>query len=99
MFYGLSHIEEEFYANNLERVLLLAACFYPVSDDAKSLEEGVFRYREYGVDSLYDDTWYYDGIKTVCKNFPFKKCIEALFSTGDAPISVRSLVHYMQGAI
>ena len=60
MFYGLAHLEKEFFASNLIKVVQLAPCFVPLADPKTTIEimdSTVMRFRELGVHSINGPNW------------------------------------------
>merc|ERR1719237_1082291 len=67
MFYGLSHLEEEFYADNLHMFIAFAPCtIYNVGETPESFYEStIYKLPDIGVYSLYGPNWESDYEK-VC---------------------------------
>ena len=76
MFYGLSHLESEFYAHNLHKVVALAPCFianveiYHIPQSLDPTE-----YQDYGIYAFNGPNWDRD-LQTICDNFPEEYCEE-----------------------
>ena len=76
MFYGLSHLESQFYADNLHKVVQLAPCFIyePLpSWTMETLNNTLMQYQNYGVYAINGPNWKEDR-KTICKNFSIEAC-------------------------
>ena len=65
MFYGLSKLEEEFYADSLAKAVMFAPCtileesvgYAPNYDFA---EDGIFQYQNLGINSINGLSWQED---------------------------------------
>ena len=71
--YGLAKREEEFFADNLSKVVLYSLCLYPNSLGAEWDEDGLFKYEELGINSINGPTWESD-IETICSNLDENQC-------------------------
>lgn len=73
MFYGLAHMESEFHAQNLYKVVQLAPCFIPLFPDAIAkpyfANKTIMQYQDYGVYAINGPNWDRD-LQTLCDNFP-----------------------------
>ena len=85
MFYGLSHMESEFHADNMYKAVLLAPCFYPlVPEETRTPEyanETIMRYQDFGVYAINGPNWERD-LQTLCDNFPKEICDYYTVNTG-----------------
>ena len=74
MFYGLAHLESQFHAETLHRVVQLAPCFYAAFDESIELvNETIMRYQDYGVYAFNGPNWERD-LQTICDNFSEEVC-------------------------
>jgi len=75
MFYGLAHLEKQFHANHLHKIIQMAPCFYPGAtppwDSAKFIDETIMRFQDYGIYSFNGPDWD-DNLAIMCDtdNFP-----------------------------
>ena len=58
MFYGLSHLEEEFFADALHKFVAMAPCtIVPKDGDESYWDDGLFSITKAGVYDLYGPNW------------------------------------------
>ena len=61
MFYGLAHMESQFHADNLHKVVQLAPCFYPLIEEQFRTPEvpdaTIMRYQDFGVYAVNGPNW------------------------------------------
>lgn len=85
MFYGLSHMESEFHAQNLHKVVQLAPCFYPELPEAVRkpffANQTIMQYQDYGVYAINGPNWDRD-LQVLCDNFPKAICDTYINQTG-----------------
>ena len=91
IFYGLAHLEESFYADNLLKVVTLAPCF--VASMLADIELSVVEQLEdKGIYSFMGPHWD-DDLKKICDEFGFVACQAFKLSAGQA-YSVRDDLHW-----
>lgn len=77
MFYGLAHMEEEFHADNVYKVVQLAPCFVPYLPPSVRrpivANRTIMRYQDYGVYAVNGPNWDRD-LQALCDNFPKYIC-------------------------
>ena len=71
MHYGLAHLDDTFYPDNLYKSVSLAPCFIPhVPNVTKSFANStIMQFQSVGVYSINGPNWTED-LKTICANFP-----------------------------
>ena len=95
MFYGLAHREEEFFADALHKVVLLAPCtICPEAGPESYYEDTLFKFPSIGVYDLYGPHWPRDFLK-VCLDLGQEACAYADCVTCK-PVSVQSESHWWQ---
>ena len=94
MFYGLAHREEDFYADNLHKVLLFAPCTICPEDGPESKwEDTLFSFPSVGVYDLYGPNFYPDEYDTVCTELGPESCSYASCDSCQG-VSVQSESHW-----
>ena len=76
MFYGLSHLEKEFHADNVHKVVQLAPCFVvymPPEATVELMNHSIMTYHDLGVYAFNGPNWERD-LQTLCDNFPGPLC-------------------------
>ena len=76
MFYGLTQIEEEFYADNMNKFVAIAPCIYMEHTEYEHYVTGYGEYRKLGINVLYGANWD-EHIKTICANMSESWCQSA----------------------
>ena len=100
MFYGLAHREEDFYADNVHKALMLAPCTTNFQfGDVSGWEDNLFQFPAAGIHSFYDKANWKKGkknLRKICREFPDGcedvKCKEC------QPVAVKSEIHWEQNA-
>ena len=73
MFYGLAHLESQFHADNVYKVVQLAPCFVPYLAPAIAkpivANNTIMKLQGLGVYAINGPNWERD-LKTICDNFP-----------------------------
>lgn len=98
MFYGLSHLEDEFYADNLHKVVQLAPCFgdnYTYEGDKQDINDKIHFLEDNGVWAVCGPNWE-DDLQTICDNNSKSVCHHYKGYTGNQGISVPMLNHWSQ---
>mmetsp|Transcript_12646 Transcript_12646/g.17068 ORF Transcript_12646/g.17068 Transcript_12646/m.17068 type:complete len:94 (+) Transcript_12646:579-860(+) len=92
MFYGLSKLEESFYADNLLKFAAFAPCIRFKQDDEKIYQRSIFKYNDLGI---YHEGGAYqtENINKICTHMP-RNCKQALEWIPMQPSSVQSSLHY-----
>ncbi len=101
MYYGLSHLEEDFYADHLHKAVFLAPCtrFAPVPEE----------YQEWYINTLFDfpnkgihhmfGTTHAETIQAIYDNYGNDESIQATYDYPTAQgVSVQAQIHWMQAA-
>ena len=75
MHYGLAHLEESFYGDNLYKVVSLAPCWYSgIPDVFKDFYNSTFMtFQEHGIYSLNGPDWP-ETLEKICTDFPGYWC-------------------------
>ena len=72
MFYGLAHLESDFHADSLHKVVQLAPCFVfnlpPDLQTPSYADDGIMKYQDYGVYAFNGPNWGRD-LLTICEHF------------------------------
>ena len=98
MFYGLSRLEDEFFADNLFTFAALDPCTIDISEGDSIYENGLFHFADYGIYAFNGPNWDKDLV-TICENFDKEVCEYAVNATGGEPVSVQTNVHWAQNCI
>ena len=103
MFYGLAHLESQFHADSVHKVVQLAPCFYPSTDpDCATVEctnNGIMRYQdEFGIYAYNGPHWTRD-LQTLCDNFSEETCEHFTKDTGYPAASVQSEKHWTMNGV
>lgn len=94
MFYGLAHREEDFYADNLHKVLLFAPCTICPEDGPESKwEDTLYSFPSVGVYDLYGPNFFPDEYSTVCTELGAESCSYASCYTCQG-VAVQSESHW-----
>lgn len=98
MFYGLSHLEKEFHANNVHKVVQLAPCFVPYIDTTVDIMNStIMTYHDLGIYAFNGPNWERD-LQTLCDNMPEDICAYAKSLDGYMGQSVESEIHWNMNA-
>lgn len=75
MHYGLSHLESDFHAKSLHKVVHLAPCFVANFPNwtATYADKTIMTYQSKGVYAFNGPNWDKD-LKTLCDSYPGKLC-------------------------
>ena len=76
MFYGLTHREEDFYADNMNKFVALAPCIYFEHTEYDQYVNGYGEYRKLGINVLYGPNWDQHK-KDICANMSSYWCNDA----------------------
>lgn len=99
MHYALAHDDNDFFGENLHRVIQLAPCFRPDFPNIITdiVSEGIMKFQEHGVYALYDQNWD-EVIDTICDNSDFIQCevLKNMGRGGAQPGSVKAFQYWMQ---
>jgi len=76
MFYGLTQIEEDFYAANMAKFVALAPCVYFEHTEYDQYVNGYGEYRKLGINVLYGPNWD-QHTKDICDNMSEHWCNDA----------------------
>ena len=102
MFYGLAHLESDFHADNLHKVVQLAPCFVtylqPEQRTPEFANDGIMRYQGLGVYSINGPHWE-RNLATLCENFDAYTCYWNISITGDAGQGVQSEKYWTMNGI
>lgn len=97
MFYGLSKLEESFYADSLLKFAAFAPCIRFAMDEKKVWERSVFKYDDLDIYSEGGKNQIGNAAK-ICTHLP-RNCKQALEWLPMQPSSVQSSLHYGQCSI
>jgi len=91
MHYGMTKLEEDFYADNLYKVVQLAPCFYAAVPDWTKFEANrtIMQFLDYGIYALNGPNWD-SQLQLICDNFNFAVCEYCKSLTGSQGQSVKS---------
>lgn len=74
IFYGLTQIEEDFYADNMNKFVALAPCVYfEHTTYDKYVHNGYVEFRKLGINVLYGPNWD-KHTKDICDNMSAGRC-------------------------
>ena len=73
MFYGLTQIEEDFYAKNMSKFVAIAPCIYLEPTEYDLYVETYGKLRELGINVFFGPKWK-DHISTICENMSQDVC-------------------------
>ena len=99
MFYGLSYLEDEFFAKHLYKAVQFAPCFYTkniYNDTIESVNDMWNLANEHGMYSTFGPNWE-RNFKTICDKFPKKLCdlYEMMAQYGGQGMSWKTSMHFM----
>ena len=100
MFYALSTMEDEFFADNLYTFAALDPCTIDMTEGDRIYREGLFKFQDYGIYAFGGPNWDKD-YNTICENFDEEICQYAsdTYSDGGQPVSVKTMVHWAQNCL
>ena len=82
MFYGLAHLESQFHADSIHKVVQLAPCFYPkLTETPEYANKNIMKFQDYGIYAFNGPNWAED-VKTLCSNFSTLTCTYYSTQTG-----------------
>lgn len=83
MHYGMAHLEEDFYASNVHKVVQLAPCFYASAPDWTRLAANhtLMQFLDYGIFAFNGPNWD-SQLQLICDNFDFVVCKYCTSMTG-----------------
>ena len=84
MFYGLTQVEEEFYADNMNKFVALAPCVWFEHRDYDYYTGGYGEYRKLGINVLYGPNWD-KHTEDICANMSSYWCSDAKNSKNREP--------------
>ena len=103
MFYGLSFLEDDFFAKHLHKVVQFAPCFYtanPNNDTKESVADFMGLASENEFNALFGPNWDRD-FKRICdkssdKKFPDQSCsdFEMMAQYGGQAMSWKTMMHF-----